>query len=282
MLIARRLRFGRCGRPSDDTRLRRIPRRPRFLPLFGDRRARRQHRRRLPDRRAGRRCPWRGCRRPSRRRRCRRDRRRQRGRRGRVLPRAALVARHLGGGVHAVQGLSPGLGQTIAYGIDVWPDALSEPFPPCGGRLGWGCRRTIVDENAWRFPAWHRALLVRHAHRSCGGTPHPASPRFAPLTKAPHPSHKGGRSADQFFRRDSPESRAWGGGGLSVSSNAMAAAPTTTIRPVAARMSSPVVGAADRRRHAGLHGGVGERRNDDRDGGDEGRAARARAAPSTS
>ena len=144
----------------------------------------RQHRRRLLHRRADRCGSWRGRRRSSRRRRCRRDRRRKRGRRGRVLPRTALVARHLGVGLHAIQGLSP--------------------------HLGLGRRRT-----------------QRQLERDRGGA----------------------GNSDQTSRRED---------------------------------ESPVTGAADRRRHAGLHGGVGERCNDDRDGGDEGGAAALRAAPSTS
>src|SRR5688572_22566187 len=56
-------------------------------------------------------------------------------------------------------------------------------------------------------------LLVRHAHRSCGGTPHPASPRFASLTKAPHPSPTRGEEtspAEQRFACDCPHARRGG------------------------------------------------------------------------
>src|SRR5688572_32078515 len=36
--------------------------------------------------------------------------------------------------------------------------------------------------------AEHVSARCLTSDRSCGGTPHPASPRFASLTKAPHPS----------------------------------------------------------------------------------------------
>ncbi len=53
----------------------------------------------------------------------------------------------------------------------------------------------------------------------------------------------------------------------------MAAAPATTIRCGRRQDDLAIAGAADRRRHPGLDRGVGERRDDDRDGGDQNRAA---------
>src|SRR5688572_33449506 len=65
------------------------------------------------------------------------------------------------------------------------------PFPPCGGRLGWG------------VPSHERSGKIKKAlgpsqcsfRCSCGGTPHPASPKLASLAKAPHPSPTRGEEA---------------------------------------------------------------------------------------
>src|SRR5262245_4544426 len=67
----------------------------------------------------------------------------------------------------------------------------TSPFPPCGGRLGWGVpphERLVKQENV-------RVKLKRSYLGSCGGTPHPATPKLAPLAKAPHPSPTRGKRA---------------------------------------------------------------------------------------
>src|SRR5688572_9092421 len=65
--------------------------------------------------------------------------------------------------------------------------ARCAPFPLVGEGWDGGCRRTIVEGRlAIRRGTKH--CLVRSDRRSCGVTPHPAAPRFAALTKAPHPS----------------------------------------------------------------------------------------------
>src|SRR5687768_17127115 len=75
------------------------------------------------------------------------------------------------------------------------------PFPPCGGRLGWGapphdskCRARALG-NTVRVG---RKIAGRNSRRWCRGTPHPAPPKLTTFAKASHPSPTRGEEVHLF------------------------------------------------------------------------------------
>src|SRR5687767_9890649 len=66
---------------------------------------------------------------------------------------------------------------------------LDAPLPPLWGKVGMGGAAARLSKRMLgNFLCGSQRCLVRSDRRLCGGTPHSASPRFAALTKASHPS----------------------------------------------------------------------------------------------
>src|SRR5687768_3305266 len=107
--------------------------------------------------------------------------------------------------MHAMRDVTYFSPDPIAPGTHGGSNMLDEPLPPLWGKVGMGgaaarsSRR--MPDNSWRGS---KRCVVRSDQPSCGGTPHPASPKLTSFAKAPHPSPTRGEETFSLVRRLRP------------------------------------------------------------------------------